>query len=64
MNTKNTMMYLLRKYLVLTYKNLDTYLVNTKNKTNEITMVYNEPPLYSPHARAVVASTSGSFFFS
>ena len=53
-----------RKYLVLTYKNLDTYLVNTKVKTNEITMVYNEPPLYSPHARAVVASTCGSFFFS
>ena len=65
MNTKNTMLCIYyRKYLVLTYKNLDTYLVNTKVKTNEITMVYNEPPLYSPHARAVVASTLGSFFFS
>ena len=31
MNTKNTMLCIYyRKYLVLTYKNLDTYLVKTK----------------------------------
>lgn len=51
MNTKNTMLCIYyRKYLVLTYKNLDTYLVNTKVKTNEVQW-YSLSPLCIPPTR-------------